>query len=188
MDLTRHEIDATIKGAHLTATDTVTFRTLVPTRVVLLSLYRTLRVNRVQDEQGRDLNFIQEGKDQDADFGVILPQPLEAGKTYKITVQYDGGDAIRDSGAGNFILVPRSTWYPNNAGIQFGDRAIFDMTFHFAKGNTFVATGTLVGPETRDGDLAVAKWSSGTTELAVAGFNYGRFKRRASGQRYRVQH
>jgi len=178
VDLTRHEIDATIKGAHLTATDTVTFRNIVPTRVVLLSLYRTLRVNRVQDEQGRDLNFIQEGKDQDADFGVIMPQSLEAGKTYKITVQYDGADAIRDSGAGNFILVPRSTWYPNNAGTQFGDRAIFDMTFHFPKGNTFVGTGALVGPETRDGDLAVAKWSSGTTELAVAGFNYGRFKKK----------
>jgi len=179
VDLTRHEIDATIKGAHLTATDTATFRNILPgTRVVLLSLYRTLRVSRVQDEQGRDLNFVQEGKDEDADFGVIMPQPLEAGKNYKITVQYDGADALRDSGAGNFILIPRSTWYPNNGGTQFGDRAIFDMTFHFPKGNTLVGTGALVGPETRDGDQAVAKWSSGTTELAVAGFNYGKFKKK----------
>ncbi len=179
VDLTRHEIDATIKGAHLTATDTATFRNLLPgTRVVLLSLYRTLRVSRVQDEQGRDLNFVQEGKDEDADFGIIMPQALEAGKTYKITVQYEGNDALRDSGGGNFILVPRSTWYPNNGGTQFGDRAIFDMTFHFPKGNTLVATGALVGPENRDGDQAIAKWSSGTTELAVAGFNYGKFKKK----------
>ena len=179
VDLTRHEIDATIKGAHLTATDAVSFRNLLPaTRVVLLSLYRTLRVSRVQDEQGRDLNFVQEGKDEDADFGIIMPQPLEAGKNYKITVQYDGGDALRDSGSGNFILIPRSTWYPNNGGTQFGDRAIFDMTFHFPKGNTLVSTGALVGPENRDGDQAVAKWSSGTTELAVAGFNYGKFKKK----------
>ncbi|HBB88479.1 MAG TPA: hypothetical protein DC047_12775, partial [Blastocatellia bacterium] len=179
VDITRHEIDASIKGTHLTATDVVTLRNLLPgTRVVLLELYRTLRVNRVQDEQGRDLNFVQEGKDEDADLGVIMPQPLEVGKSFKITVQYEGDEALRDSGSGNYILIPRSTWYPNNAGTQFGDRAIFDMTFHFPKGNTFVGTGALVGPENRDGDQAVAKWSSGTTELAVAGFNYGRFKKK----------
>ena len=123
IDITHHEIDGTIKGAHLSATDRFTFRAIVPGRVVLLNLYRTLRVSRVQDEQGRDLNFIQEGKDEDSDFGIIMPQSLEAGKSYTLTVTYDGGDALRDSGGGNFILIPRSTWYPNNAGTQFGDRA-----------------------------------------------------------------
>lgn len=93
-------------------------------------------------------------------------------------MQYGGGDAIRDSGGGNFILIPRSSWYPNNAGTQFGDRAIFDMTFRFPKGQVFVGTGAMVGAETREGDYTVAKWSSGTTELAVSGFNYGRFKKK----------
>jgi len=179
IDITHHQIDGTIKGAHITATDVITFRALAGgTRVVPLNLYRSLRVGRVQDEQGKDLNFIQESKDEDADFGVIFPQALAAGKTYKLTVQYDGGDALRDSGGGNFILVPRLTWYPNNSGTQFGDRAIFDMTFRYPKGNLFVGTGAPVGAETREGDLVVAKWSSGTTELAVAGFNYGRFKKK----------
>jgi hypothetical protein len=178
IDITHHEIDGTIKGAHLSATDRFTFRSLVPGRVVLLNLYRTLRVSRVEDEQGRDLNFIQEGKDEDSDFGIIMPQSLEAGKSYTLRVTYDGGDALRDSGGGNFILIPRSTWYPNNAGTQFGDRAIFDMTFRYPKGNMFVGTGAPTGPETREGDLSVANWSSGTTELAVSGFNYGRFKRK----------
>ena len=178
VDLTRHQIDSTIKGAHLSATDRLTFRALVPGRIVLLSLYRTLRVSRVQDEQGKDLNFVQEGKDEDADFGIIMPQPLEAGKSYTVTVQYDGSDALRDSGGGNFILIPRSTWYPNNGGTQFGDRAIFDMTFHYPKGFTLVATGAPVGPETKEGGVSIAKWSSGTTELAVAGFNYGKFKKK----------
>jgi hypothetical protein len=178
VDLTHHEIEGTIKGAHLSATDRLTFRALVPGRIVLLSLYRTLRVGRVLDEQGKDLNFIQEGKDADADFGIIMPQPLEAGKSYTVTVQYDGSDALRDSGGGNFILIPRSTWYPNNGGTQFGDRAIFDMTFRYPKGYTFVGTGAPVGPETKEGGVSVAKWSSGTTELAVAGFNYGRFKKK----------
>jgi hypothetical protein len=178
VDITRHEIQGTIKGAHLSATDRLTFRALLPGRIVPLSLYRTLRVSRVLDEQGKDLNFIQEGKDADADFGIILPQPLEAGKSYTLTVQYDGSDALRDSGGGNFILIPRSTWYPNNGGTQFGDRAIFDMTFRYPKGYTFVGTGAAVGPEIREGGVSVAKWSSGAIELAVAGFNYGRFKKK----------
>ncbi|MFN2516588.1 MAG: M1 family aminopeptidase, partial [Pyrinomonadaceae bacterium] len=179
IDLTHHEIEGTIKGAHLTATDRITFRSLLPgTRVVLLNLFSTLRVSRVQDEQGKDLNFIQEGKDEDADFGIIMPQPLEAGKTYTLTVKYNGGDALRDSGGGNFILIPRSTWYPNNAGTQFGDRAIFNMTFRYPKNYTFVGTGAPIAPNTQEGDQTVTKWSSGTTELAVAGFNYGKFKKK----------
>jgi hypothetical protein len=148
------------------------------TRVIPFSLFRTLRVGRVQDEQGKDLNFIQESKDEDAEFGIILSQALEAGKTYKLTVQYDGGEALSDSGGGNYILGPRSTWYPNNGGSQFGDRAIFDVTYHYPKGNMLVGTGAPVGAETREGDLMVATWSSGATELAVAGFNYGRFKKK----------
>ncbi|HKZ01688.1 MAG TPA: M1 family aminopeptidase, partial [Pyrinomonadaceae bacterium] len=118
-------------------------------------------------------------KDEDSDLGVILPQPLEAGKNYQLTVQYDGNDALRDSGGGNFILVPRSTWYPANAHSLYAeDRATFDMTFRFPKSYTFVGTGAPVAPDTRDGDTVVAKWSSGRTELSVAGFNYGRFKKK----------
>ncbi|MGH9966698.1 MAG: carboxypeptidase regulatory-like domain-containing protein [Pyrinomonadaceae bacterium] len=178
-DITRHEIDGSIKGTTITATDVITFRVLVAgTRVLPFNLYRTLRVGRVQDEQGKDLNFIQESKDEDADFGILMPQPLEAGKTYKLTVQYAGSDALRDSGGGNFILIPRSTWYPNNSGTQFGDRATFNMTFRYPKGLTFVGTGAPAGPDSREGDLAVTKWTSGTTDLAVAGFNYGKFKKK----------
>ncbi len=179
IDLTKHDIDVTIKGTRLIATDKVSFRPIVPgTRVLQLSLYRTLRVSRVQDEQGKDLNFIQEGKDEDADLGVILPAALEAGKSYTITIQYDGTDALRDSGNGNFILIPRTSWYPNNGGTQFGDRAIFDITVRYPRSYTFVGTGSPTGQSFQEGDQTIAKWSSGTTELAVAGFNYGKFKKR----------
>ena len=178
IDITHHEIDAAIKGSHLAATDRITFRNLLPgTRVVPFDLFRTLRVTKVQDGSGGELSFVQEGKDEDADFGVILPKPLDAGQTYQILVQYDGDEAVRDSGGGNFILVPRSTWYPGNANATL-DRAIFDMTFRYPNKYIFVGTGAQVEPDSRDGDLSVAKWSSGKTELAVAGFNYGRFKRK----------
>jgi len=180
IDITRHEIDGAIKGTQLAVTDRITFKNLMAgTRVVPFELFGALRVSRVQDAEGNDLGFIQEDKDEDADFGVILPKPLEAGQTFQLTVQYEGSDAIRDSGGGNFILIPRSTWYPGNANTLFAeDRATFDMTFRFPKNAMFVGTGAPSAPDSREGDLAVAKWSSGQTELAVAGFNYGRFKKK----------
>jgi hypothetical protein len=52
------------------------------------------------------------------------------------------------------------------------------MTFHYPKGYTLVGTGAPVAPETEEGSMKVSKWSSGDTELAVAGFNYGRFKKK----------
>lgn len=180
IDITRHEIDAAIKGTNLAATDRLTFRNLkAGTRVVPFDLYRSLRVSRVQDADGNDLNFIQEDKNEDADFAVIMAKPLDGGQTYTISVQYDGNDALRDSGGGNFILIPRSTWYPGNANTLFAeDRAIFEMTFRYPNKYTFVATGSPTAPDTKEGDLAIAKWSSGQTELDVAGFNYGRFKKK----------
>lgn len=180
IDITHHEIDGAIKGSHLTVTDRVTFKNLLPgTRVVPFDLYRTLRVTKVQDADGNDLSFVQESKDEDADFGVILRKPLDAGQTVQLTIQYDGDGALRDSGGGNFILEERSTWYPANANALYAqDRAIFDMTFRFPSKYLFVGTGAAVEPDARDGDLSIAKWSSGKTELAAAGFNYGRFKRK----------
>ena len=180
IDITHHEIDAAIKGTRLAATDKITFRNLrVGTRVVPFDLFGSLRVSRVQDAEGNDLNFVQEDKNEDADFGVIMSKPLDEGKTYQISVQYDGTEAIRDSGGGNYILIPRSTWYPGNANALYAeDRAIFDMTFRFPKAFTFVGTGAPTAPDAREGDLSVAKWSSGQTELGVAGFNYGLFKKK----------
>lgn len=179
-DITHHDIEAEIRGTRIVATDRLTLRPRASgLRVLPFDLYPTLRVSSVRDEAGRELSFVQENKNEDADFGVIWPEALEAGKTYKVTMEYRG-DAIADVGQGNFTLLPpaRSTWYPNNGGTQFGDRALFNVTFRYPKNHLFVGTGALAEPEGRDGDMIVAKWSSGQTELAVAGFNYGRFKKK----------
>lgn len=178
-DITRHEIDGAINGTRMTSTDTVTLRALQPgARVLPFSLFSSLRASRVTDAEGRDVPFVQEGKDRDADFGVIFPEPLEAGKTYKLKIEYAGGDALTDLGGGNFFLGPRLTWYPNNSGTQFGDRAVFDITMRFPRGKMFIGTGAPSAPDGKEGDTAVARWTSGETELAVAGFNYGRFKKK----------
>jgi len=178
-DITHHEIEGAIRGTKLLASDRLTFRPLIAGgRVLPFELFSSLRVKSVQDEQGRELNFIQEPREEDADFAIIYPEVLEKGKEYKLRVQYEGDGAIRDSGGGNFILIPRSSWYPNNGGTQFGDRATFNFTFRYPKNSTFVGTGALAEPETVEGDAKVAKWTSGQTELAVAGFNYGKFKKK----------
>jgi hypothetical protein len=179
VDITRHEMDVTLKGSRLAITDRVTLRARASgARVLPFDLYPGLRVSRVQDEQGTDLHFIQEAKNEDGDFGVVLPSVTQATKNYKLTIQYEGDGAVRDFGGGNFALLTRSNWYPSGSGTQFGDRAVFDITFRYPKGNVLVATGELAGPETEEGGLRVARWTSGTTELAVAGFNYGKFKKK----------
>ncbi|MFS8086052.1 MAG: hypothetical protein ACMG6H_10510, partial [Acidobacteriota bacterium] len=95
-----------------------------------------------------------------------------------MTIEYAGGDALLDIGNGNFFLVPRASWYPNNNGTAFGDRATFNLTFHYPKGKTLIGTGSVLAPAAPDGNVMTAKWSSGETPLAVAGFNYGSFKRK----------
>lgn len=180
-DITHHQIDAAIRGTKFTATDTVSFRALdAGARVLPFRLFAPLRVARVRDDKDRELSFVQEKKDEDADFGIIWPEPLEAGTTYKVTVDYAGPDVLIDVGGGNFFVNPgaRLTWYPNNEGTAFGDRATFNVSFGFPKGFMLIGTGAPTAPETHDGDLTVAKWSSGETALAVAGFNYGMFKKK----------
>ncbi|HEX5703758.1 MAG TPA: carboxypeptidase regulatory-like domain-containing protein [Pyrinomonadaceae bacterium] len=180
-DLVHHEIDTVIRGTKLTSTDKITFRQLDNgARVLPFRLFRSMRVTRVKDEAGRDLDFVQEGKNEDADFGVVFPEPLQAGKTYKLIVEYGGGDALIDVGGGNFFLATpaRSTWYPNNEGTAFGDRATFDVTYHYPKGKTVIGTGAPVAPPASDGGGMTVKWSSGNVALAVAGFNYGSFKKK----------
>lgn len=178
-DITHHEIDTVIRGTRLTSTDTLTIRQLdAGARVLPFRLFPSMRVSHVKDEKGGDLDFVQENKSEDADFGVIFPEPLEAGKVFKLTIEYGGGDALINVGGGNYFLGPRSTWYPNNEGTAFGDRATFDVTYHYPKGNVLIGTGAPVGPPAADGGVLTAKWSSGPTALAVAGFNYGIFKKK----------
>jgi hypothetical protein len=180
-DITHHEIDTVIRGSKLTCTDTLTMRGLdAGARVLPFSLYPSLRVSHVRDDQGRDLDFVQESKNDDADFGVILPGPLEAGKTYKLTIEYAGSDALIDIGNGNFFLNPgaRDTWYPNNEGTSFSDRATFNTVYHYPKGKMLIGTGSVPAPAVAEGGSMLARWTTGDIGVAVDAFNYGDFKKK----------
>jgi hypothetical protein len=178
-DLWHHEIDTTVRGTRLLATDKVTMAMRVPgQRVLPFSLFPYLRVKRILNDSGEEINFIQEDKDKDGSLAVILPSAPEVGKSFKLNFEYEGEGALKQEGSGNFILLPRSTWYPNNGGTQFGDRATFDLTFRYPKKYIMVGVGEMIEPEKTEGDLTVSRWSTKDAEMAVAGFNYGGFTKK----------
>jgi len=161
------------KSAYLTGTAETKFIALQEgVRVVPLDLFPTLRVDSVNGQDGAPLAFIQEDKDNDPDFAVILPRELKKGEAYTITTKYGGKDAISNEGGGNYYPIARSSWYP---GQGFGSYATYEMTFRVPKGMTMVATGKLL-KKIDEGNETITEWTSEIPQ-AVAGFNFGNFKR-----------
>jgi hypothetical protein len=144
-------------------------------RVVRLNLYPTLRVSGVYSESGTPLDFVQEDKKLDPDFGIILPAAAKAGDTVRLLTVYSGKDALRADGNDTYYLEEpaRDSWYPSGQ-TNFGDFATFHMTFHIPKQLQIVATGKQVSLTT-EGGQAKAVWESGAP-IPVAGFNLGAFK------------
>ncbi len=178
-DIKSHDLTVTIDGTSLKVSDNMTLSAMRDgVRVLPFELFPKLRVSKVSDAAGASIPFIQQDKDEDADFAVVLPAPLSRTADTTLKIDYAGDGALADSGGGNFTLVPRSTWYPNNGSAQFGDRSKFRVRYVVPKKFIVVGTGALAEPETTEGDLTVSTWTSGDLELAVAGFNYGRFKKK----------
>ena len=140
--------------------------------VVPLDLYPTLRVSRVQTAAGDDLDFVQQGKDDDPDFGVVLSKPLKKGETASLRITYAGKDVVMNEGGANYYPVARESWYPN-ASSGLGNYATYRMTFHVPKGLELIATGTKTS-DTSDGKVTTTEWKT-DVPLAVVGFNLGKF-------------
>jgi hypothetical protein len=143
-------------------------------RVVPLDLFRTLRVRSVTSADGQALPFIQEDKNDDAEFAVIVPKALAADEQVTIATEYEGKEAVTNEGGGNYFPVARENWYPNNPGSSFGEYATYDMTFRIPKGMQIAATGERVS-EKEEGGQNVTVWKSEVPQT-VAGFSFGRFK------------
>ena len=143
-------------------------------RVVPFNLFRSLRVRSVKTQDGQPLSFIQEDKNDDAQFAVILPKTLAAGEHYTVTTEYEGKEAVINEGAGNYYPVARMNWYPNNPGGSLGEYTTYDMTFRIPKGMQIAATGVRL-TEGNEGGQNVTTWKSEGPQT-VAGFSFGRFK------------
>jgi hypothetical protein len=140
--------------------------------VVPLDLYPTLRVSKVETDKGVALDYVQEDKDRDADFGVVLAQPLKKGEQVTLRITYGGKDVVQNEGNSNYYPVARESWYPN-ASEAFGDYATYHMLFHVPKGLTLIATGTKAN-ETTEGKVTTTEWRT-DVPLPVVGFNLGQF-------------
>jgi len=175
IDAQHYRIETAIDGGgKLTATCELTFAPLAEgDRLLRFGLLQSLRVTRVTTGE-REIYFIQEPKKEDASFYAIWPEPMVKGQQYKVTIEYQGDKVIEDAGGGNFAVGARTSWYPSvNA---FNDRATFDLTFKVPKSYTLVGVGKLV-KSWREENYAASQWVS-EVPLAVAGFNYGAFKKK----------
>ena len=170
-----HQLDTSLeKSGTLSGKATTTFISMRNgLRVVPFSLFHTLRVQSVT-AQGQPLSFIQEDKNDDADFAVILPRPLAMGEKFSVTTTYGGKEAVSNEGGGNYFPIARHNWYPNSADFSLGEYASYDMNFRIPKGMKIAATGALVS-DINDGGQNFTVWKSETPQT-VAGFSFGRFK------------
>ena len=175
IDAQHYRIETAIdNGEKLTAIAELTFTPLADgDRVLSFGLLPNLRVTRVTVGE-REINFIQEQKKEDGSFYVVWPEPLVKGQQYKLSIEYQGNKVIEDAGGGNFAVGARTSWYPSVN--VFNDRATFDLTFKVPNRYTLVGVGKMV-KSWREGDYAASQWVS-EVPLAVAGFNYGVFKRK----------
>jgi len=142
-------------------------------RVVPLDLFPSLRVQSVTVD-GQPASYVQEDKNNDADYAVILPRVLATGEKFTVTTTYAGKDAVINQGGGNYYPVARDDWYPNQHGASFGHYALYDMTLRIPKGMKMAATGVLVS-ESDEGGRNVTVWKSEGAQT-VAGFSFGRFR------------
>ena len=171
-----YRIETTIgSNNHLTATADIKMKVLTNgTRVVKFGLLPALRVESVK-QGDTPIPFIQEGRYADGSFYVVFPAPMKAGSEAEVMVAYSGDKVVRDEGGGTFAVGARESWYPSlNA---FADRAAYDLTFRVPKRYTLVSIGRQ-DKATVEKDTAVTHWVS-EAALAVAGFNYGEFKKLA---------
>jgi hypothetical protein len=172
-----YAIEARIEGnASLTGTANLTFTAVSSgERVLRLQLDSALRVKKVTYDGTQQVVFIQEKKEEDAGLYVILPEGSVKDTKHSLVVEYAGDKVILNAGNGNFYVGARTSWYPNIG--AFNERATFDLTFHYPKRYALVSVGELV-KETKDKDETTAEWKS-DIPLAVAGFNYGDFRRKS---------
>ena len=172
----KYEIETVIgRNDKLTSVAEVTLKGRMDgVRVVKFGLLPSLRVTRVAVKD-KDIGFVQEPRKEDGSFYVIMPEALKKGETYQVHVEYEGNKVVSKEGSGTYSIGARTSWYPNLN--SFLDRAIYDLTFKIPKGNTMVSVGRL-DKEWKEGNFACSHWVTGTP-LAVAGFNFGQFKKKS---------
>jgi hypothetical protein len=158
-------------------------------RVVPVELSRHLTVDEIRGDDGQSLPYFQneELSRRDAarrgnDFiMVVLPAGKPAGADFHLQVAYHGS-VITDAGNGVDFVGERGAWYAHIGGEHFTP---YDLTFHWPKRLTLVATGT----ESETHDDAVAKSGRWRSEkpFPTAGFNLSQYQMASAAGQPKIQ-
>jgi Peptidase family M1 domain len=158
-------------------------------RFLIFELSRFLQVETVEAD-GQPVEFIHnpavEGsrlaRSGDDLVAVILSKPAVKGEKLSLRFRYKG-EVLAEAGKGLLYVGERGTWYPNR-GLAMAD---FDLTFHYPRGWTLLATGkpapvAVAKPEPtqpatqNSGEEQVGHWIS-ERPIPLAGFNLGQYIR-----------
>lgn len=145
-------------------------------RLLVFELSRWLRVSEVSVD-GVDAEFLQNEALKGSELArigndmvtVVMPATLRAGEHHRLRFRYAGA-VMQQAAPGLLYVGARGTWYPNR-GMHMSH---FDLTFHWPKGWTLVATGEPMGIQ-EEGDTQVGEWRS-EQGIPLAGFNLGKFE------------
>jgi hypothetical protein len=98
IDAEHYRIETVINGEKLTATCELTFTAMLDgERIFKFNLLPTLRASRVVFAE-KEVDYIQEKRNEDSAFHAILPEPLVKGQKYKIYIEYQGNKVVSDEG------------------------------------------------------------------------------------------
>jgi hypothetical protein len=162
------------KDRLLSCTEYIEFSSLTDEeRMLPMRLAPTLRVKNVKLRGMIECSFIQEDKEEDAEFWIVFPEILKKDSTYNMTINYSGKDVIKDIGSGNYYVGRRTSWYPN-FGVLRGT-AQFKISYAVPKELTLISTGTLT-KKWEDQEKSYSEWES-EIPFRVAGFNYGKYQK-----------
>ncbi len=149
-------------------------------RVLPFELSRRLKLSEVADEKGGELVAFQKPALEESEAAargndwveVVLPSPHPVGEKFRLNFTYQG-NVIADVGNGVLYVGAHGSWYPNRG---LGERAAYDLTFHYPERLTLVATGSRVEESSSEG-WKESRWVS-DGEFPVAGFNLGDYESR----------
>jgi hypothetical protein len=158
-------------------------------RIVSLELSRHLTVDEIQGEDGQPLPYFQndELSRRDAarrgnDFILaVLPAGKPAGADFHLQISYHGA-VIADAGNGAYFVGERGAWFAHIGGEHFTP---FDLTFHWPKRLTLVATGT-ESEAREDAETRSGRWQS-QTPFPTSGFNLSQYQMASTASQPRIQ-
>jgi tetratricopeptide (TPR) repeat protein len=166
---THYEVELEIRKGTLEAVGKTRLHLKATTsvgRLVALNFHLDLRVLGVQDGQGQDLFFHQEG----GSLLAVLPQAPTAGSEIVLEVRTEG-QVLEKADAKTYFLVNTTHWYPH-AGEA--DLATYDLHFRWPDNLDLVASGRRVEGGEKDG----YRWEKRRLDIPTfaASFELGRFR------------